>query len=207
MTDTQPTATAVRAARIKLVLLLVVFLSPVILAVAVYFSGWRPFGTMVSGELVTPPRALPEVTLARSPEGSFTTREFHRKWTLVYFEPTDCAAACYQRLHMLNQVHLSLGKDAERAQRLVVALDRKSLARLRRLAVEFSGMQVVTGEPAALQPLLAAFTVATGNPAEAGGRIYLVDPLGNFMMSYPPDPDFRGLRRDLGRLMSVSMLR
>jgi hypothetical protein len=38
----------------------------------------------------------------------------------------------------------------------------------------------------------------------AGGQVYLVDPLGNLMMSYPESMDPKGLFSDLKRLLKNS---
>ena len=40
--------------------------------------------------------------------------------------------------------------------------------------------------------------------AQAG--IWLIDPLGNLVLSYPGDPDIKGLARDLSRLLQASRI-
>ena len=46
-----------------LLLLIAIFSLPVLIAYALYFSGWRPETGGNYGELVQPPRALPELVL------------------------------------------------------------------------------------------------------------------------------------------------
>ena len=58
-------------------------------------------------------------------------------------------------------------------------------------------------EHSALGPWQKAFGVEGAAPPEAG-RIYLLDPLGHLMMSYPPAIDPNDIRKDLARLMRVS---
>jgi hypothetical protein len=38
------------------------------------------------------------------------------------------------------------------------------------------------------------------------GRLFVVDPLGNLILSYPPDADQARLLKDLERLLSVSRI-
>ena len=52
--------------------------------------------------------------------------------------------------------------------------------------------------------LLAALPLAKG--AELRDHIWLVDPLGNLMMRYPPDADASRIRRDMTRLLKYSRI-
>ena len=45
---------------------------------------------------------------------------------------------------------------------------------------------------------------ANGAAALAAGRLYLVDPLGNLMMSYERDAPVKGLLDDLKKLLNLS---
>ena len=38
------------------------------------------------------------------------------------------------------------------------------------------------------------------------GRVYIVDPIGNIMMSYEAEADASGMRKDLKRLLRISQL-
>jgi len=42
--------------------------------------------------------------------------------------------------------------------------------------------------------------------AELRDHIWLVDPLGNLMMRYPPDADAARIRRDMTRLLKYSRI-
>jgi len=52
--------------------------------------------------------------------------------------------------------------------------------------------------------LLAVFPTYDGAAPDAAGRSYLVDPLGNLMMSYPADAAPKGMLKDLKRLLRLS---
>jgi len=51
--------------------------------------------------------------------------------------------------------------------------------------------------------LFQSFGISAGQPAEQQG-IYLVDPLGNVMMRYPPGANPSGMLKDLTRLLKYS---
>ena len=107
------------------------------------------------------------------------------KWVLVTFDAAACDSACEKKLYIVRQVRRALGQDAERVERLWVVTD--------------------TGKPR--DELLAAIEGSHVSAAALdfeGGRIYLVDPLGNLMMRFPLDPDPSKMIKDLQRLMKYS---
>jgi len=63
---------------------------------------------------------------------------------------------------------------------------------------------VITGPGKSLANLDKQFTLSFGSPRSGLNRIYIVDPLGNLMMSYPADADPSKMRKDLSRLLKVS---
>jgi hypothetical protein len=40
----------------------------------------------------------------------------------------------------------------------------------------------------------------------AADHIYLIDPLGNLMMRFPPDPDPRKMYKDISKLLKASAI-
>jgi hypothetical protein len=56
--------------------------------------------------------------------------------------------------------------------------------------------------------LVVARVPATALARLPGGAspVYLVDPLGNLVLSYPDDPDIRGIAGDLTRLLKASRI-
>ncbi len=67
-------------------------------------------------------------------------------------------------------------------------------------------MSVLFGDPSSVQELAGQFRLAAGTPLDGLDRIYVVDPLGNFMMSYPADADPRGMNKDLTLLLRASQI-
>jgi hypothetical protein len=72
---------------------------------------------------------------------------------------------------------------------------------------------LISGGPAPAPALLAEHpdltAVRVGAPPalpRGADRIYLVDPLGNFVLAWPSKPDIKAMARDLGRLLRASSI-
>jgi hypothetical protein len=89
---------------------------------------------------------------------------------------------------------------------VLVVTDLKALDLLRYAVKDHPGMHVIVGPPEAVTELARQFTLPAGSPLDNLNRIYVVDPLGNFMMSYPADADPNGIRKDLARLLRASRI-
>lgn len=194
------------AGKRKLLILALLFALPAALAFILYTSGWRPAVTANHGELVQPARPIGDVTLDTLDGKRLTFSKPDKKWALVYFGSAHCLARCEQDLYKMRQVHLAQGKEADRIERVFVVTDATALDLLRYTLKDHPGMIVLVGPPAAVRQIAGQFGVPAGGALDGLDRIYLVDPLGNFMMHYPPDADASGMRKDLARLLKVSQV-
>jgi len=195
------TADARRRSRASLIGLAALFFVPLALSFYLYYgTGWRPTGGAQHGELIDPARPLPEVELA-TPAGTLTGADFLRRdWHLVYVGSGECPAACRDSLAKSRQVRLALDKDVNRVSR--VFLYSGGLAAGEYLAAEHPDLASASIDGPGGEALLAAFPA--GLAPHSSGRLYLVDPLGNLLMSYPPDAPPRALLDDLERLLRLS---
>lgn len=202
MTDTDRRSVARR----KILLLAALFTLPVIIAYALYFGGWRPVSTGNHGELVQPVRPIADAALVRLDGGPMRFSELHGKWTLVTFSSAECLKPCERNLYDMRQVIAAQGDNAGRVRSVLVVTDPKALELLRYTVKDYPGMHVIVGPPEAVTGLARQFTLPAGSPLDNLNRIYLVDPLGNLMMSYPADADPNGIRKDLARLLRASRI-
>ncbi len=195
-----------RAARRKMLLLASLFALPVIAAWALYLSGWRPSATGNHGELVQPARPIEDAALVTLDGKPLRFSGLRGKWTLIAFSAAECLKPCEQNLYKMRQVIAAQGEHADRAQGVLVVTDRRALDLLRYTIRDYPGTRVIVGPPEAVEALARQFTLPAGSPLDNLNRIYLVDPLGNFMMSYLADADGNGIRKDLARLLRVSRI-
>jgi hypothetical protein len=164
-----------RLLRNKLVWVAAVCVAPLVLGTAAYMLGWSPGAPSNYGELIAP-RMTP-------------LDEFRGKWVLVSFDAGACDAYCERKLYVMRQVRRAQGKDMDRIERLWVLTD----------AAKPRADVMVASEGTRISR-----NGHFGFPGNASDHIYLVDPLGNLMMSFPRDPDPSRMIKDLQRLMKYS---
>jgi hypothetical protein len=197
-------ATSLTARNLRTVgALAALYLVPLALAFYAYYgTDWRPARRVNHGTLVSPPRPLPEPRLPRllpaaargDPAAGGRLRD---RWTLVYIGAGACDADCRWTLYVMRQTRLGLNNDMTRVERVFLATgpccDRSYLARAE------PGLTVLDASSPAAAALLQQF------PAAARAHtLYIVDPLGNLMMSYDARLDPHGLLEDLKRLLRLS---
>ena len=187
-----------RKGRFLLVMLVLVFALPVLGVVVLHKLDWRPGGKSY-GDLVQPPRALNFPRLTTAGNKPFAAADWQRKWHMVYITTDACDQLCRDELHRMRQLHASLAKDIDRLERVwliagVVPADQLGLVQR-----DYPDLIVLAGGAA----VTTHFDVPQG-PADSSGLIYLVDPLGHLMMSYPRGADPYGMRKDLVRVLTYS---
>lgn len=196
-------ATATRS-RKPFWILVGVFFAPLLIAFALYYGGdgWRPAGSTHHGDLIDPARPLPAVTLSTPTGGALAIESWRGKWNVIYVGNGQCDARCREALVLIRQTRLALGDDMSRVSR--VFLSTGACCNETYLEQEHAGLVVARADTPAGQELLATFPTYADQPVGAAGRIYIVDPLGNLMMSYAPDAPPKGLLEDLEKLLKLS---
>lgn len=181
--------------RVNLVLIFLAFAAPVVAAYLSFYF-WPPEGRTNYGELIKP-AALPDAALRDSTGKELALSKLRGKWLILTIDGANCDAACDQKLFLMRQIRISLTKEMNRVERVLLVRGKSNVSG--DLLKKYPGMNVLSGADA---DLLEQFP-ALADPAD---HIYLVDPLGNVMMRYPKNPDAAGIRRDLSRLLSVSQV-
>lgn len=186
--------------RRTLLLLALLFLAPVAVAFYLYYSGWRSGGNVSHGELLTPARPLPDVALTRS-DGTPAPKVFDDKWSLIFIGDGSCDDDCRRALYVTRQVRLSLNQNMDRVQR--VFLYRGDCCEEPFFAAEQRGLIALDLDSAPGAELVASFESMRA-PGNARPRIWLADPLGNVLLSYPVDAEPKGMIEDLKKLLKLS---
>lgn len=188
-------------------ILLAVFFVPWLLGTGLYFylteTGIRP-ETTSKGTLIDPARPLEDVGLTTVDGEPVRLEDLKGRWTLVHIASSACEDPCPKNLYHMRQVRIALNKDIDRVQRLLVLTDTDRLETLRPLLErEYPQMKTATGTDQALSRFTHQF-LETGSGRE--DWVFLVDPLGNLMMGFPPDLDPRGMLKDLKKLLKYSQI-
>lgn len=193
------------AGRKKMLLMLALFLAPPLAAVLLYYGapGLVPSARTNYGELIVPSRVLPALALVDA--AGAEAPPFGDKWSLVYLGGDTCDAACVERVTLFRQVRKALDKDERRVQRVYLAPDRAAAIAVRaQLGPEHHDLLIYADEGAA-----GARATDFFQPQDPRA-VYLVDPVGNWMMVYSDAKapggklEPKGIYKDLKRLLRTS---
>jgi len=179
-----------------------VFAAPLLLAILLFVKpDLVQLGTKNNGVLITPARPLDALSISVTGHpGDKSLLE--GKWTWTTFIEGSCDPACAEQLYKSRQVRLALGKDMDKGQRLLVQIGTPAALDSRLLEAHPDLIIARTEQDAAW---LTQFHL-DGNSVETD-NIYLVDPLGNLMMYYPPGIEGPKILKDIQRLVRVSWIK
>lgn len=186
--------------RLKMMLVLLVCAAPVIASYFTYFV-IRPEGRTNYSELIQPQRPLPADLALTDPQGrSVPPASLKGQWLLVVVAGGACDAACEKKLWLQRQLREALGREKERLDKVWLIPDGVA-PRPETLQAALAGdaVTVLSVPSAALSAWLAP---AQGRRIE--DHFYLVDPMGNWMMRVPPEPEAAKLKRDIEKLLRAS---
>lgn len=163
------------------------------------------FATRNYGELITPARPLKETTL-KTPDGEdLPLSELKGKWTLVILGPAGCDEICRENLYETRQIRLAVGKDMQRVQRLWLVNDVRSVKESDWLEEQHPDL-LVASEGEKKGEFIAQFALPEVPDPLAAQRVYILDPIGNLVISYPPEEAPEHILKDFKRLLFVSQI-
>ena len=195
----QADAQRTRSGRWKMLAVLLACAAPVLASYTAYYL-WQPEGRRNHGELIVPPRDMPAVQAQGLDGQAVPLQSLRGQWLLLSVGGGACDEVCQNNLYFQRQLRETQGKDKARIDRVWLISDQAEV-------------------PASLRPALAQATVlrvdATVLQAwlqpqaghALGEHLYLIDPMGNWMMRFAPKMDVHGAsqaKRDLDRLMRAS---
>jgi hypothetical protein len=99
----------------------------------------------------------------------------------------------------MRQVRTATGRERDRIDRVLLLIDEEPPTTM--LLREYEGTRVLRADAAQLRSFL---------PLDAGmaleGPIWLIDPLGNLMLRWPPGAEPKGIKRDLDKVLKASRI-
>ena len=193
-------ASRTRAGRLRLLLVLLVCAAPVVLSYLTYYVIRPQGGTRAFGDLIEPQRELPAVTATDLQGQTHSLRDLRGQWLFIVTSNAACPLDCETLLYVQRQLHKGLGKEQDKFERVWLVTDEDPVAP--RLVQALQGAtiwRVRRDELAAwLEPAV---------DRQLSDHIYLVDPMGHWMMRFPPHPDAAAaakIKRDLERLLRAA---
>ena len=188
-----------RGGRWKMVMVLLICAAPV---VASYFTYYvvRPEGRRNFGDLIDPQRPLPDQPAVPVIGRMDNLRALKGQWLLLSVAGGGCDQGCQDHLYLQRQLRESLGKDKDRVDWVWLVSDEAPVND--RLLPALKGATVLRVPAAAL-----AAWLSPAPSRSLSEHLYVVDPMGNWMMRFPAGLDkasSAAARRDLERLLRAS---
>lgn len=180
---------ATRRTRRRLVLIALIGFAPIVLSYLAYYT--RPRDARVNyGELIV--EAAPPRIAGKGLDGApFDISDLRGRWVVLHSAPGGCGGDCDGALYASRQARTIQNAERERVVRVWLV----------------TGGAPPAAKTLAEHPDLTVVLDATASPLPRGdGAIYLVDPLGNFVLAWPSKPDVKAMARDLGRLLRASSI-
>lgn len=194
--DSAARAAASRTGRWKMIGVLLVCAAPVIASYFTYYVV-RPEGRRNYGELIDPQRPLPALIGLGQGGVAVPLPSLKDQWLLVSVADSACDADCERHLYLQRQLREGLGKEKGRLDWVWLRTGNTPLT---------PALEAATAQATVLQVDEAALG-AWLSPAQGqrlSDHLYVIDPLGNWMMRFPAQADPSRVRRDLERLLRAS---
>jgi hypothetical protein len=189
-----------KSGRLKMLLVLAMCVSPVVASYFTYFV-IKPQGRTNYSDLITPSRDLPaDLPLTKLSGEAVPALSLRGQWLMVVVSDAACNADCEKSLYLQRQLRETLGREKTRIDKIWFVTDAA--------APRAEVLQAISvGTPATVlrvprEALAKWFAPAAGQTLNA--HIYLVDPMGQWMMRAPINPDPAKLKRDVEKLLRAS---
>jgi len=146
--------------RRSLILMLIAFALPVILAKLALENNWLEYGVTNQGQLIKGELTLEKLGL--------NTNDFNQQWLILYAMPENCDSHCEQTLESVHNSYVALGKEMPRVTPVALS---QGLSEKQQARVSKSQWQVVA------MPTLAKSVIDHA-------QIMVADPQGNIFLSH-----------------------
>lgn len=172
-----------KSGRLKMLIVLLLCAAPVIASYITYYF-IRPDGRLNYGELIEPQKPIPSLVAYDLNGQAVNLQTLKDQWLLISVSGGACDSQCQHHLYLQRQLREGLGKDKDRVDWLWlitddVAVDPTFLPALKTATVlRISANELATWLNAKKQNQLS-------------DHLYLVDPIGNWMMRFPMQVDMK----------------
>jgi hypothetical protein len=180
--------------RLQVAIIAFAFFGPLLLATWMYSTGqFVPTGTSNRGALLEPvinlEQLLPNSPLISAADGV---------WLMLYVNEAVCEEPCREALYRQRQLRLMLGKEMDRIVRVFLHGD--SVPDTVFIEGEHPGLKTIRDKD------LGVLLNEKRHEQLMPGGIYLIDPLANLVMYFPPDLNPGDVVDDMKHLLKLSQI-
>jgi hypothetical protein len=186
--------------RLRMLLVLLACAAPVIASYFTYYVV-RPDGRTNYSTLIQPSHTMPaDLALTALDGAPVLPSSLRGQWLLVMVGDAACGATCEAHVYMQRQLREMLGRERDRVDRVWLLTGAGTPRPELLQAAEATGpVTVLRVTPAAVAAWLQP---ADGHALE--DHLYLIDPMGEWMMRVPAEPEPQRVKRDLEKLLRAS---
>ena len=187
----------------------VLIFSIILICVLSLFGAWLVFknpqwikGSANYGSLIVPVVKIDRTKFTDlDPLSEHYLGELKGRWVMIHLiTRNDCGLPCRESLNKTKQLRLMLHQDLMRVRRLLVVGENVAGRWISNLDTDDRLLKVRSGKL-----FIARVMAVLGRPLEEG-MLFLMDPLGNLMMWYPPGFDPYHVKKDMKKLLNVSQI-
>ena len=185
--------------RVQLILVMVVFAAPVVGAFV-----YKPRAFSNYGDIYTPVRVVDNLIL-NGKEGQVELDTMRRQWIMLVTANAVCDEACENNILKIRQLRFMQNNNMVRIRTLFVHTNLPD-AISDDLAAKYSPIESYSTKLAEFEAWTQVLKLEY-TPAEAQkNRVYIIDPAGNLMISYPAVAEPKQIQKDLKRLLKTSQI-
>jgi hypothetical protein len=192
-----------RRGRATMLLILLACALPVVASYLTYYVIRPRLGQTNYATLVDPQRPLPDLAAlpAQDMAGhSVPLTTLKGQWLLIVVAPARCDKACENHLFMQRQLREMMGAESDRIDKVWLVDSPDAIAPA--LAGAIAAKPAVAAYRVEREALGRWLEPESGHALE--DHLYVVDPLGNWMMRAPADADPIKLKKDIDKLLRAS---
>jgi hypothetical protein len=179
-----------KKSRTTMLLVLIAFALPVVLAKLALTQQWFNYGVTNKGTLVENGLTLEKLGLAQ--------KDFEKTWLIIYSLPKLCDQQCEQTLLSVHNTYVALGKEKPRVKH--VALLQGTLSEKQRTRLQQKQWTIASASNETINELKKS-------------QVLIVDTLGNVVLSHQPPTDVneqamfgKEILADLKKLLKYSRI-
>jgi hypothetical protein len=174
-----------------LIVIAAIAIAPVVISYIAYYALPRDARSNYGTLLATRPLAPIQGVLAGG--APFSTDDLRGRWVMLVAGSGECAGGCRDALYASRQARTIQNAERDRIRRVWLVTDDRPPA-----------PEVMAGH----EDLVVARVLRSAVADLPAGidRIYLIDPLGNYVLAWPMQPDIKAVARDITRLLRASRI-
>lgn len=185
-----------KSGRLKMLIVLLLCAAPVIASYITYYF-IRPDGRLNYGELIEPQKPIPSLVAYDLNGQALNLQTLKDQWLLISVSGGACDSQCQHHLYLQRQLREGLGKDKGRVDWLWLITDDVAIDPTLLPALQSATVLRVSAKD--LNTWL-----SSKKQNQLSDHLYLVDPIGNWMMRFPMQIDMKNaakVKKDIEKVL------